>query len=53
MRFLEFFDIGYEVYLATLEVITVIVLRKSDIESYLISDFCTDKMLLESRDKRS
>ncbi len=52
MGFLYSLDIGYEVYLATLELFAMVCSREGDLESYLISYLGSNEFLLESRDKR-
>lgn len=51
MGLLKLLDVGNEVDLSTLEVITMVVLRECDIEGNFVSDLCTDEFLLESRDE--
>ena len=51
MWLLDRFDIGYEVYRTTLEVIRMIVFRKCDIKCYFITDLRSDELLLKSWDE--
>lgn len=51
VRLLKLLDMSNEMYRATPEVVTVIILREGDIEGNFISDLRTDQVFLESWDK--